>query len=275
LVASQSIQPAAAPAPGTAAAPWTYAQAGADWTGTCSTGKKQSPIAIDSDNLQTTSCVRDGEEASIRHRINFFYKPVVNLSVTHTGYTLQVAGDLGFVTIGGCNPCAGQEFDVKQIQFHAAAEHLVNNKTRSLELHIVHQKKGSTDLSHLAIVAIQFYIQGDGGFDNAFLQSLDWDHLPGSANAVNGPLKTVVDLNRLTETLQGEYFTYHGSLTTPSCDETVKWFVMKTPLGITRDQYNKINALFAGRQDFAAGKGNNRAIQPLNDRKVIWFRKRL
>jgi len=276
LVASQSIQPAAAPpaAGAPAAAPWTYAQSGADWTGLCATGKKQSPIAIHTHNLNGTTCVRDGEEAAIAHRINFFYKPVANLSVTHTGYTLQVAGDLGFVTLGGCNPCAGQQYDVKQIQFHAGAEHQIGRKVRPIELHIVHQKQGATGLNDLAIVAIQFYIQADGGFENSLLRSLDWDHLPSSANAATA-LKTIVDLNSLTEALKGEYYTYEGSLTTPGCDETVKWFVMKTPLGVTSQQHDAIKALFAGRQEFAAGKGNNRVTQALNDRKVVWFRKRV
>jgi len=72
------------------AVPWTYAKSGADWAGTCATGKLQSPIAVDSQTVGATTCVRDGEEASIAHRINFFYKPVANLSLTHTGYTLQV-----------------------------------------------------------------------------------------------------------------------------------------------------------------------------------------
>lgn len=187
---------------------------------------------------------------------------------------LQVAGDLGFVTIGGCNPCSGQEFDVKQIQFHTPAEHVVNNKTRPLELHIVHQKKGETGLNKLAIVAIQFYIQQDGGFANSFLDSLGWDNLPSAANQANA-LKANVDLNKLTEALKGEYFTYQGSLTAPACDETVKWFVMKDPLGITQQQFDKVKALFSGNTAFAAGNGNNRVVQATNGRSVFWFRKRL
>jgi len=265
--------PAPAPSPPPPApSTFTYNQNGVDWTGTCSTGKHQSPINIETENLDTTVCVRRGEEASKPHSINYHYTLGQNLSMVHNGYSLQVAGNLGFVTVGGCNPCDGQGYNVKQFHFHSPSEHTVNNKSYPLELHIVHQKQGSSGLNDLLFVSILFYVQPEGGFPNSFLHNIDWRHLPTTTNAPNR-IYGYVDLHLLKEAFRGEYYTYDGSLTTPSCDETVKWFVMKRPLGITKHQAERIQGLFQNNNAFAGGKGNNRATQPLNDRKVTWYRK--
>jgi len=251
-----------------------YNQHGADWTATCATGKHQSPIDILPENLDQTICMRHGEDAAQPFRVNYHYRLARNLSMVNNGYALQVAGDLGFVTVGGCNPCDGKEYDIKQFHFHSPSEHRINNKSYAMELHIVHQKKGSSGLNDLLFVSILFYIQPEGGFPNSFLENIDWNHIPTTANGAN-LIHGFIDLGRLRESLRGEYYTYDGSITTPTCDETVKWFVMKRPLGITKHQASQIQAVFQLNNGFAGGAGNNRAIQPLNDRKVIWFRKRV
>lgn len=33
-----------------------------------------------------------------------------------------------------------------------------------------------------------------------------------------------------------KYYTYKGSITTPPCYESVRWFVMKSPIAITKQQ---------------------------------------
>src|SRR4029077_6544728 len=40
------------------------------------------------------------------------------------------------------------------------------------------------------------------------------------------------------------YFSYEGSLTTPGCDETVTWFVLKTPIFATADQIRRLREEF-------------------------------
>jgi len=86
--------------------------------------------------------------------------------------------------------------------------------------------------------------------------------------------KKHVSLNKLKESLSGEYFTYTGSLTSPPCTEGVKWYVMKRPLGVQAEQLSTLTALFAGNANFAAGHGNNRNTQPINNRPVYYYRKR-
>jgi len=161
---------------------------------------------------------------------------------------------------------------VKQFHFHAPSEHTIDsgalgikNGSYALEVHIVHQKKGATGLNDLLVVGVMFYVQSDGGFSNWFLDGLNWAFAPTAAKA-SIPIQGVVDLYKLKEALDGEYYTYLGSLTTPPCAETVTWFVMKNPLGITKEQLATHNKVFPS--------SNARAVQNLGTRPVTWYRRR-
>jgi hypothetical protein len=63
-------------------------------------------------------------------------------------------------------------------------------------------------------------------------------------------------------------YTYKGSLTTPPCSEIVTWLVVNQPQAISREQVAAINSLYRNNTRFAGGKGNNRAVQPLNERLI-------
>jgi len=256
---------------------FSYSKGGADWTGTCATGQAQSPINIET---AKTVCVRHGEDTARAYRIDFHYAEAVqNLSLVNSGNTIRVRGDLGFVTLGGCNPCNGQEYRVKQFQFRTPSEHTIDTTAAkagnyAMELQIVHQKVGSTKKNDLVTVSIFFYVQPEGGFPNSFLDNLNWSSLPkskGQSTVLTGG----VNLRKLDEALvKAEYYTYKGSLTTPTCDETNTWFIMKTPLGMTQAQLDAIQAIFQKNKDFAGGNGNNRVVQPLGTRQVVWYRRR-
>jgi len=253
---------------------FSYAQKGSDWPGNCTTGLAQSPINIET---AKTKCVRHGDGDARQYRIDLHYRKQDNLSMTHNGNTLKVKGDLGYLTLGGCNPCDGQEYFVKQFHFHSPSEHTIDTTPEkdghyAMELHIVHQKKGSSGLNDLVFVVVLFYVQPDGGFPNWFLDNINWANAPttaGTSTKING----AVNLHRLKESFDGEYWTYKGSLTTPPCSETVQYFVMKNPLGVTKDQLATIQNLFSKNQAFANGNGNNRPVQALNNREVVWYRR--
>jgi len=266
----QTVAPTPAPAPAPTPTPFSYENGGADWPGLCKTGLAQSPINIDTTK---TKCVRHGEFDAKVHRIDFHYIPALNLSMVNNGNTLKVKGDLGFVTIGGCNPCDGQEYVVKQFHFHTPSEHTIDASPErkgqyAMELHIVHQKKGSTGLNDLVFVTILFYIQPEGGFPNWFLDNINWNWAPKAAGT-SSKIQAAVDLNRLRESLHGEYYSYKGSLSTPPCTESVQYFIMKNPLGITKEQADLVQSIFVKN-----GKGNSRPVQPLNNREVAWYRRR-
>jgi len=252
---------------------WNYGQGGADWPGTCSSGTAQSPINV---NTSAVTCVKEGQDG-VPYRIDFHYFKKDNLTLRNNGHALSIKGDLGFVTIGGCNPCDGQQYNVKAFSFHAPSEHTIDaSPTKdghyAMELHIVHQKVGSTGLNDLVIVAINFYLQPDGGFPNSFLDNINWANAPAAAQATV-PISGPVNLHKLNEAFKGEYFTYTGSLTSPPCTEGVKWYIMKRPLGVNKAQLDIVQNMFQKNTNFANGNGNNRNVQPLNNRPVYWYRK--
>jgi len=55
-------------------------------------------------------------------------------------------------------------------------------------------------------------------------------------------------------------YRYDGSLTTPPCSEGVKWIVMTSPIQLSAEQIGRFTALI---------KGNNRPVQPLNNRVTV------
>ena len=56
------------------------------------------------------------------------------------------------------------------------------------------------------------------------------------------------------------YYHYMGSFTTPPCTEGVKWFILSTPVELSSEQIDAFRAIY---------DGNNRPVQPLNDREFL------
>ena len=76
--------------------------------------------------------------------------------------------------------------------------------------------------------------------------------------------KTMPFVTRLSDlplvTGNQDYYRYSGSLTTPPCSEGVRWFVLKEPRSVTREQQAQfIN--FIGE--------DARTPQPINARRVL------
>ena len=85
-----------------------------------------------------------------------------------------------------------------------------------------------------------------------------------TANSVN-----LADL--LSEFSDSNYYYYKGSKTTYDCEENVSWVVFDKVLPITAAQRDEANTSFSASRSFASGNGNNRAVQPLNDRKLYYM----
>lgn len=57
------------------------------------------------------------------------------------------------------------------------------------------------------------------------------------------------------------YYRFDGSLTTPPCSEGVAWFVLKSPMNMSKAQIQAISA--------AIGHDNHRPAQAVNNRLVL------
>ena len=197
----------------------------------CETGTKQSPIDVSNPAEQDLA------------NIAFHYQPS-EVNILNNGHTVQVNYDAGsYIELDGVR------YDVAQFHYHAPSEHAVDGKLFAAELHIVHKNADGG----LAVVGILL----DEGAENAAYQPFI-QNLPAEESDVKDAGVTVnaADLLPAVQTT----FRYSGSLTTPPCTEGVNWLLMTTPVEISASQIEALASLFEA--------GNNRPVQPLNDRPL-------
>jgi len=149
-------------------------------------------------------------------------------------------------------------FTPLQFHFHAPSEHSVDGNLYDLEVHFVHYY-ADTDYSLGAVIGV-FFDRSAGDFDNDFLTAFWADGDEVDVNVAS--FLSNVDFS--------EYWNYPGSLTTPPCTEGIKWTVIKDVQPISEAQLKKFTELWADNADWASGKGNNRVVQPLNDRTLYF-----
>lgn len=143
-------------------------------------------------------------------------------------------------------------YSLKQFHFHAPSEHTINGRRFDMEMHLVHKNK----FGQLAVIGIMFQV----GTKNKFLSTLGWKNLPKRAGKRRA-LKGII--NALKAFPFNHFYThYKGSLTTPPCTEGVRWYVLTSPVSMSRGQLKKVQGMF--------GKfGNARPVQALNGRRVV------
>jgi len=233
--------PAAQPTMEHAAHPphWTYEgeEGPAHWGeldasyATCGTGQEQSPIDIAAPQTQDLT------------NISFHYQPS-KLNILNNGHTAQVNYDAGsYIELDGVR------YDVLQFHYHSPSEHTVNGEAFPAEVHIVHKNADG----NLAVVGI---LLREGAENSAYGPFID--NLPASESEAKDAGVTV-DAAGLLPTEQTTY-RYDGSLTTPPCSEGVKWLLMTTPVELSSEQLDKLDAMF---------EANNRPVQPLEGRTPI------
>ena len=163
-------------------------------------------------------------------------------TVVNNGHTIQAnASEGNTVTVDGAvSP-------LQQIHFHAPSEHTIDGVSAAAEVHFVH----TTDDGVITVVGVMIV---EGAEANAA-----WQPYVDALTTAEGA-ETTVELD-WAAMLPGvrTTFRYTGSLTTPPCTEGVNWLLMSEPVALSADQ---IAAFVAGYE------GNNRPVQPLNDREL-------
>jgi len=199
---------------------------------TCNTGKSQSPIdAVNASEQDLTN-------------ISFHYQPS-EVTILNNGHTVQVNYDPGsYIELDD------MRYDVVQFHYHAPSEHTIGGESFPAELHIVHRNAEG----ELAVVGILLR----EGTENAAYQPFIIN-LPAETTE---PKDAGVKINAidLLPSL-GTTFRYNGSLTTPPCTEGVSWLLMTTPVELSAQQLTALESLFE--------TGNNRPVQPINDRALV------
>ncbi|CAE8619488.1 unnamed protein product [Polarella glacialis] len=211
----------------------------------------QSPINID------TTAISGTAGSSNLYSLSS-YTPAAALSVRNTGHGLQVdaspAGALGSLSLSGVT------YNVLQFHLHFPSEHTVDGAPMLGEMHIVHQKSGSTGLNDLLVVGVFF----QAGTDHPLLTQMGLPSGAPTTSAETMPITgAAISLADMFQgQLQGSFYHYEGSLTTPPCSETVKWFVLE----------NTATASYAQAKAFMATQGatdNSRPVQLRNGRPLV------
>ena len=140
-------------------------------------------------------------------------------TIVNNGHTIR----LDF-TPGSTLQTSSGRFTLAQFHFHHPAEHLINGKSSAMELHFVH----STADRNAAVVGVLMVPGKSNATFHKIVQMMPTS--PGE------PVKadTGIDPNDLLPA-KHDYFRYEGSLTTPPCDESVEWSLLRTPLEVAED----------------------------------------
>lgn len=201
----------------------------------CNSGKSQSPVNIDLEKTVNTQ----------NKGIKFNYGLITPSSIKNTGKHIQI--DVG----AGTNiKVGGLVFELKNLTFHTPSEHTVNNKHFPMEIQFIHESKEQ----ELAVVSMMVV---PGKADRTLKKLLK--HLPmnaGESKALPANALRSVEMKKKL----GNYHQYGGSITTPPCNEGVRWFIMKNPLTLSTDQQQAFKN--------ATNQNNNRPIQDLNARMI-------
>lgn len=142
----------------------------------------------------------------------------------------------------------GRHFELLQFHFHAASEHTIDGESFPLEGHFVFKAKDG----RLAVVGVM-YREGEPN-------RLAGEVLEALGDAQHGEIERediAVMLPR-----DKSYHHYLGSLTTPPLTENVEWYVLDTPVTLSKAQIEGFNTRYSH---------NNRKVQPLNGRPLVHF----
>lgn len=140
----------------------------------------------------------------------------------NNGHSIEVAAHFGNVTVNNV-PYSSIGF-----HFHHPAEHEINGRRPELEMHMVNM---GPDGSTAAVVGIMFNIVEK---DNECLKEVFEKPLP-----VAGCERHIhqIDFGKcFKHELDGDWWSYKGSLTTPDCAEIVEWNLMRRFASISRRQ---------------------------------------
>ncbi len=198
----------------------------------CAAGTRQSPI----DLVNPTPAQLPA--------IVFNYRPTA-LNIRHNGHAIEVAS-----TAENWIAVDDTRYELLQFHFHAPSEHTLAGKPFAMEMHLVHKSTDGT----LAVLGVLI----ERGSDHAAFNAL-WAHLPSTPGEVRRIEHVAINPCDLLPSARRTY-RYDGSLTTPPCEEGVKWFVLTTPIELSEAQIAAFTAIV---------HGNNRPLQPLNGRKLL------
>jgi carbonic anhydrase len=268
---------------------WDYKQAGQNWECECKEGTSQSPIDLP---------IKDSGYLSSK-RPSFNYD-VVNAKpdfstidgLITAGEYIKIRYDRGALRIfhpnlGKIVQEDGAVFQAEEISFHTPSEHTINGEQFDMEMQIIHTGRTKGDIAKQAIFS--FLFKKKPGVYNKFIDRLDFFNLPNPTELFRDITKDIYipaifskseddDINFMKPF---SFYTYEGSITTPPCSERTTHYVAADPIPLSNtviqlfrealripDATNDNGDIIVNTAD---SLNNNRAVQPLNGRKVYIY----
>jgi len=255
---------------------WDYEEIGPDkWhidyphCGTGDSDERQSPIDVRVTPHNRSPLIPD---------LQWTYNPSNTLAnFFNNGHSLEIdfPNPAIYHQMSG-GPLGSDTYSLKQSHFHwggdssKGSEHYLNGHQYPLETHFVYFNNKYADVGTakskpdgLAVVSILFDVgPSDNPFLELILEQVDHD-LP--VNKYDN-ISTIWDPSFfIPESAHQDWASYHGSLTTPPCYESVKWIVFTHTGTVSEKQLNILRA-------HGEPKNNFRPLQPLNGRLINYKR---
>jgi carbonic anhydrase len=228
-------------------------------------GSRQSPIDIITSDLVEDKDLPELKTKYCKHKKG-------TLEIVNNGHTLQV----NFPDLGEkCDILSRGNKDYKLAQFHLhwggedseGSEHTVDGKSYPAELHAVHYDVQFSDLGSAvasgkgdALLVLGVFLTRNGADQGRFQNLL--------AGLLDAPEQdsSPIDLGPMFLPKRSPcYAHYEGSLTTPTCNEIVQWYLEDTPYGISEEHLSYLRGSLI---DGGLTEHNFRPTQPLNGRVV-------
>ena len=170
----------------------------------CKIGYNQSPINVTSQFVE--------------NELKFSYNNS-DVEKQRVDHVMQIIYDSKNLVLRG-----KKKYFLRKIEFHHPSEHLVNGEASAMEMQIYHK---SEDEQWLALAVFM-----EIGKENAEVKKI-------IKLLQNKEKEGKLDLSKIVKE-KDKIFFYDGSFTTPPCKEGVKWYVMKTPITVSKEQMNQI-----------------------------------
>ncbi|KAL3890637.1 hypothetical protein ACJMK2_002918 [Sinanodonta woodiana] len=250
-------------------------------------GYRQSPISI-----RTKEAVMNNDWLSPIKIRGYISPEKLQMYLINNGHTVQInlQGAPIYITGGGLK----NVYIAQQIHFHwgktnaRGSEHNIDGRYFPMEMHIVSYNTKYNNFVNaldkeggLAVLAFMFEIgEHNSNFDRII------NLIPDPGGKYSFHLKIIFECETvqmdtfdlrelLPETLDG-YCHYSGSLTTPPCYESVKWFIFYETIEISRRQLNAFRQSALpddANEPIKLFKEHFRPPQPLNGRKIYCHKK--
>jgi len=196
----------------------------------------------------------------LEQRPTLFKQVIITSSMetlSRTGSTYLMNEKSGENTLSG-GPLT-EKYQLVQVDFHIPAEHTIDDKRYSLELHLVHYDSVG---DRYGIIAVLFDIS-EKSTQTILTDLLDGIITLSSLNNKNS-MNWIVRLEELSLFIKksNDFYHYLGSETMPPCTEDTSWYILTQPLFITSTQLNYLHS-FTG--------NNSRPLQSSEDRQVTHY----